>query len=82
MAGTDGTAAAAEIRELLVAFHTQLLTGALAGVQKLLAAPGFAELDRSARAFVWTLGAALTLRARTNIDLAISAAKRGPRVEE
>lgn len=70
MAGTDGTAAAAEVRELLVAFHTQrdpqLLTDALASAQKLLAAPGFAALEGSARAFVWTLGAAaLTLRART-----------------
>lgn len=70
VAGTDGAAAAAEVRELLVAFRTQrdpqLLTHAVASVQKLLAAPGFAELEGSARAFGWTLGAAaLTLRART-----------------
>jgi tetratricopeptide (TPR) repeat protein len=70
VAGTDGAAAAAEVRELLVAFRTQrdpqLLTHAVASVQKLLAAPGFGELEGSARAFVWTLGAAaLTLRART-----------------
>jgi tetratricopeptide (TPR) repeat protein len=70
VAGTDGTSAAATIRELLVAYYTQrdpqLLTAALAGVQKLLTAPGFAELDGSARAFVWTLGAAAsTLQART-----------------
>jgi len=70
LADANRAAATAEVRELLVAFDTarepRLLTEAVLKVRRLLAAPDFADVGETGRAFVWTLGAvALTWRART-----------------
>lgn len=70
MTASEGGLGASGIRELLVEYQRsqdpQRLREAAAAVERLVARPGFGDLDGAARGLVWTLGAAaLTWHART-----------------